>query len=1503
MVLSRIFHLSDLHIRNGDNTYSRYEEYKEVFKETIISIKSNIESLNLSFNDFIIVITGDIFHNKNVIGNYGLIIYRKFIQALSSIGRIYIISGNHDYDQSDINKPSLVYSSTFAIPNVIVLNNSTSFVIDDIGISFVSIDKTLDVYRNSGRIQDLPKFPAISSSNVKYKLALFHGSFASAKLYNGKCVEETFNPYPLEWVSDFDYVLLGDIHKRQVFAYKNKTICGYAGSLIQQNFGEDIVNHGYLIWDLYNKDIKKINVYNDKGFVNIRENENKEILIRINGKYERHLEDYIDSNKELFPKNLDIKIFSNINIFNLNNILQKHNIKYYITEKIDNFNNFITHKGITHDTSISCDSINKIDTLDISCDNEIINNDALINYFKPLLSQENLSLLNKIIKNKELLLIDVNSYPEELREECLKINKEISTVINACVITDDTIIIPKSLYKIKYLEWEGLLCYENKNWLNMTDLDNKIFMVKGQNGTGKSAIYDILLLAIWGENTKKNSLTCGVVNHNKSKGYTIIDVEILDVNGDKGTKETYRIVRNYSRKNIGNKLQISNTVIYKYLNDEDMEILKKDTACNNELTRLFGNMEDFLATSMITQNVDYDILKMDFKSTLELIDKSFNIEYIYNLYNVFNKTINKYKGLHKYIESKKDVYEKLLLTSKYSDNHEKEIENMREDLELLNTKQCSLLEEYKYNSTILHNKNIDIDVNIEELLNRINLDNIVSQEIYDIKVKRLAELEFILKDKDIIKLSKSYDKSLIESQDINIIDKPCDISLIENENKYLKEYFDMYDNQDIDNQYLDDDGVEKLKQEYSDLDILIKSLITERPNKVNKIDKPNRAKKECLTNINNLFGNLEYLHKIIEDISNISNLNKSAKSNKHDSVSLCDLSLDNYKKYLQDKDNLEKNIENYNAKLRDNDEYLNKYFKEQENLKMLNVNVNVNVNVNIQQPYDSIDINQYVNAEEIMKDIRKIDYNYILRFLKANEESVEKYNEIKGRLKEAEEDKLKYVEELMLLETNEEYHYNPSCEYCCRRSWVNRIKELQIIIQRYEEDIDNIKKELDSNIDYDGLVEKMNRFKNNKNKYEILQERYTYLEYNEERERINKKINEALENKKEYSKTIDDNNKELENIKTYILIYYNKAIELREHLENIISYDKFKKWEDNYNEYVNKFQEIDNKIRKSVEILNYNKNIKPRIITHRALVEQYNKWEKYNINTNIIHSREYLDIKEIIENYRNNEVYKNYIEMKPIIKRTLELKNIIKEGGDNIQKYRDDITEKVAIFNYNKSNIKSLEDLRDILDNINNMLTTLDTIILNFQDFRINLYDKIILNKLLRNTNNMLKNICHSMTKPFELDYIINVSRDMIHINWLIKNVNLDVSKEDNNDCKTKQIISINQASGFQQFVISLALRLCLFGNNKAICKQLYIDEGFVSFDKYNLSIVPNFLRSLLAYFDTIIIVSHIDLIQETIEDNECIAEINYNSTTSVSSITYKKILDNSFTKVKKKNS
>ena len=114
-MLQYIFHLSDLHIRNGDIKYSRFDEYKNVFHNTINSLKNTIASKKLSPHDFLIVITGDIFHNKNNIGNYGLMLYKNFITQLTNIGRVIIIHGNHDKMQSELHQPSLVFSSTFQI--------------------------------------------------------------------------------------------------------------------------------------------------------------------------------------------------------------------------------------------------------------------------------------------------------------------------------------------------------------------------------------------------------------------------------------------------------------------------------------------------------------------------------------------------------------------------------------------------------------------------------------------------------------------------------------------------------------------------------------------------------------------------------------------------------------------------------------------------------------------------------------------------------------------------------------------------------------------------------------------------------------------------------------------------------------------------------------------------------------------------------------------------------------------------------------------------------------------------------------------------------------------------------------------------------------------------------------------------------------------------------------------------------------------------------------------
>jgi DNA repair exonuclease SbcCD nuclease subunit len=393
-----IFHLSDLHIRNGDKISCRYDEYNDVFNETIISISNEIKNLNLLLNEFIIIISGDIFHNKNIIGNYGLLLYKNFIENLVKLGRVIIFHGNHDRNQTEIDQPSLVFSSTFNIDNLTILNDSITFNIDNIGFSYVNIDDTLDIYRNSGRIQDLHRFPEIIG-DVKYKIALFHGSFQSSKLFNGECIKDENNPYPLEWVKDFDYVILGDIHKRQVFNYKKKTICGYSGSLIQQNFGENIVEHGYLIWDLENKKINEINVYNKIGYINIKENELEEILIRINGNYEIKLKDYINLNLKYFPEKLEIKTFSKINFQNLNSLLKGFNISFNIISRLDE----TKYIGQKEDDYIATEIYNEAQMINI------VDNSFILHYFSKFLTSYKLNILSNIIKNKDILLFDISN--------------------------------------------------------------------------------------------------------------------------------------------------------------------------------------------------------------------------------------------------------------------------------------------------------------------------------------------------------------------------------------------------------------------------------------------------------------------------------------------------------------------------------------------------------------------------------------------------------------------------------------------------------------------------------------------------------------------------------------------------------------------------------------------------------------------------------------------------------------------------------------------------------------------------------------------------------------------------------------------------------------------------------------------------------------------------------------------------------------------------------------
>lgn len=1432
MHLYKIFHISDIHIRNGDDNSCRFKEYSLVFDRLFNSIKFNVNELKLNQGEYIIVVSGDIFHNKNVIGNYGLFLYKKLIEGLTNLGKTIIFHGNHDKNQNEIEQPTLL-SSTFNIPNLTILKESTSFIIDNIGFSYVSIDDTLDVYKTSGRIETLPDFPIIQGQ-VRHKVALFHGTFANVKLNNNVEIKDYMNPYPFEWIKEYDFAILGDIHLRQKGWY-NKTLWGYAGSLIQQNHGEDIIHHGYMIWDLDAKEIININVYNDQGYTNIKQDDNNIIRIKYKNNYEP-LEKIIVDNKDMFPKHIDVKLFSKIDLQSMQQLLNKHHIGFnIISNKVPhNVNNIIIQGDYNEDVN------------DLNIDN-----DSLLQYFNKHLSKDKHLLLIDILKDNEKLLIDPTEYPDELKIECIKRNKELTTLINSCLKCQDIIgKYPK--FTIKYLEWENLYCYENKNWIDFSKCESETFLIAGANGIGKSAIYDILTLAIWGDVTpsKQSPISNGIIHYKHQTAYTIIDIFVCG--------ETYRIIRKYVKKDTNN-VNKKHIILYKingYYTDNNCELISRDNACNEKIKDLFGDMNDFLLSSMITQNVDFDILKMNYKDTISLIDKTSNIDYIYHLYDLFKNSMKKYKDLHKIVKSKKEVYERLMVSKESKQVNETELLQYKEEVLILLQEKEKLTNE---------NNSIAIDVNNKESQKVLQIDydiligNLGTIEIQnEIDYKQILELYNEYKvffkntnDDELLKLKQSYNDSMILLEERI---KPCEYNIIETDETTLHHYKDIKLEEKYSLLTINElkNTIEKLKIRHAELSIEYEKLNNDKPVSCNK---PQGSYNSIIQNVNKLFKSND--NAIKDMISYCSNNPYIHDPNNKTYSKTNVVAFDDYNECIIKKSQIEERILLSKSKLRDIEDAFKLLYYKQNNV--------------IVKPLPSVNINQNTSSE-IKNKLDDCDIKYMSEYVNNNESILENFYKSLEYIQKLDDELLSYETELNLLNTNDEYKYNPNCEYCCKRSWVCRMKELNIIIEKMKDDIKEEKRRLyEVEIDYIDVYEKVCNFKNKIVNYNLNILWYEYYLYKEEYDRLSYDINALMNDKQSIIELLQNDEKEVNKCLQTILIFNNNAHNLYNEYVAYEHYAVFNDWKKEYDNLNKEKNEIESVIKKLSDYI----TLKPRYDKLVVLKKDYNDWFNCHQNNMIIKASNYYELKKKIDKYDKYNEYKGYRDLKPLIKHKIELINQINEIDKKIKNINDMISKLETIKEYNNTYNINVQKLSVISNDIENKIELMETVIDKFKDYRKDLYENVILKRIVDKTNRYIGTLCHGDTKKFEIDYLINEVKDIIHINWLIRNVV-------END--TKQVISINQASGYQRFVISLSLRMSLYSNKQ--CSQLFFDEGFTACDKNNLSIVPSFLKGLLKLFDSIIIASHIELIQDSVDNK---VEISYNPISKSSSITYGK--------------
>lgn len=249
--IRKVIHCADIHIR----TFRMHDEYKEIFTTFVEEIKEYCK--DYQYDEIRIAVVGDLVHQKITISNEQLILSCWFLTELSLVGKVVLVAGNHDLlennkDRMDSISPMI---ELLRNPNINYLKESLCY--DDENIVWCNFSIFED--NEAPKIQD-------HRDNIQGDLTyvgLYHAPLAGATTDIG--YEFGTESTSLEIFNGCDMVLLGDIHKRQIF-YNNETPIAYPSSLIQQNFGETVSKHGYLIWDVTERTFTEHDVPSRYGF-------------------------------------------------------------------------------------------------------------------------------------------------------------------------------------------------------------------------------------------------------------------------------------------------------------------------------------------------------------------------------------------------------------------------------------------------------------------------------------------------------------------------------------------------------------------------------------------------------------------------------------------------------------------------------------------------------------------------------------------------------------------------------------------------------------------------------------------------------------------------------------------------------------------------------------------------------------------------------------------------------------------------------------------------------------------------------------------------------------------------------------------------------------------------------------------------------------------------------------------------------------------------------------
>ena len=518
MSLKRIYHIADIHIRN----VKRHKEFRGVFEKMFEEIRQR------GTEDSLIYLAGDIAHAKLEMSPELVKEISWLFTECSKHCKTILIAGNHDCNMNNSDRLDVLSPIVEALnlPNFHYLKDTQIFWEDKVAFAVYSIFDNKD---NWPKADDWTMMPA------RKKIALFHGPVDHSQTDIGYVVSSRH--FTTDMFDGYDLALLGDIHKRQELISPKGCKCVYAGSLVQQNFGETLDKHGFLVWDLETLTYEEVDIKNDYGYYTM------DIIAGV-------VPDVTDL--PTYPR-LRVR-FSETDAADTKRAITEIKMKY----------------GVDDFTVIKTDSLQKKKTGDR--DNQLELEDITdVNYQNSLITD----YIGRMMPF---------ATPEDIAG-IQSLNKEI----NSRIVLDD--IARNIQWKPVRFEFSNMFSYGEDNVINF-DKVNGLMGLFAPNASGKSSLFDAISFCLF-DKCSRAFKAANIMNNRKADFHCQLDFQVEGV--EYSIRREARMVN--KGKNVKVDVQFWRVVdgVSESLNGTE----RRDT--NQVIETYVGRYEDFVMTALSLQ--------------------------------------------------------------------------------------------------------------------------------------------------------------------------------------------------------------------------------------------------------------------------------------------------------------------------------------------------------------------------------------------------------------------------------------------------------------------------------------------------------------------------------------------------------------------------------------------------------------------------------------------------------------------------------------------------------------------------------------------------------------------------------------------------------------------------------------------------------------------------------------------------------------------------------------